>query len=309
MLFLPHPCHPLQELAGSLKDTGKAAQLLARHGDFDAAAQRCLCDPSYINRATFGQLQQLHAWLLRVGTVDTARQAVLLWDSQVAQGRSYEGIAALHAGAQLALARALLRQAVGAAAPSVAGNRVQAAANPAVSSGTPKQQSRSSSAVAEAPGSKARQPPALTAGRLGQLRERLSQQPGAEGVTGLVAEAVGILADAKEAFVNAQEPAGALEALAWALAAMPLQEITVANWQLKEAGSSSGSRLCDVLDVVCHTQQAVVLLQGISQSVSSIEGKGCRQLTGKCVGAPVPCAFCIAVGRQQRLVLECMHAS
>lgn len=233
-----------------------------------------MCDPSYINRATFGQLQQLHSWLLRVSTVDTARQAVLLWDSQVVQGRSYDGSASSHAAAQLALARALLRQAVGVAAPSVAGNRVQAASNPAVSSGRPKQQSRSSSAVAEVPGSKARQPPVLTAGRLGQLHERLSQQSGAESITGLVAEAVVALADAKEAFVNAQEPAGTLEALAWALAAKSLEDITVGNWQLKKAGSSGGSRLCDVLDVVCHTQQAVVLLQGLSHSVSSTEGKG-----------------------------------
>lgn len=63
---------------------------------------------------------QVHGWLLRVGTIQAARQAVALWEGLQQKGRLTDDIAEGHALAQLHLARLLLRGVVGEQQPSVA---------------------------------------------------------------------------------------------------------------------------------------------------------------------------------------------
>eukprot|EP00775_Hariotina_reticulata_P001454 gene1454-1796_t len=112
-----------KELAATARNTTEAARLLAQHGEFQAAAERCLADSSYMERATGPQLKQVHGWLLRVGTTQAARQAVAMWEGLQQQGRLTEDIAEGHALAQLNLARLLLRATVGEESPSVSSSQ------------------------------------------------------------------------------------------------------------------------------------------------------------------------------------------
>lgn len=268
----------LQELANKIKDAAEAARLLASSGDYLAAAERCLADEAFISRATLSQLQQLHAWLLRVGTVDAARQAVSLWDSLVAQGRVQEDIVEAQAAARLALGRALLRQAANAQPPLLTAPKADASAV-AGAQGKQKGQKQKgkanyAKAVAGAASEAARTPSraALPTASIAGVHLSLQQQPERADLAELISEAVRTLSDAQQGFFNSKQPAGVLEALSWGLAAKAPGAITVGQWQL--AGVDGGSRLCDALEVVGHTQQAVALLQALASTVKEVKGRG-----------------------------------
>lgn len=136
--FFRAPAGVLQELAAELKDPAEAARLLAQHGDFLGAAERCLEAPNFLDRATAGQIRQLHGWLLRVGTVEAARKAVQLWETLQQQGRLSDEIAENAAAAQLTLARLLLREVVGAQLPAIELSKGPAAARGAAGSAADK---------------------------------------------------------------------------------------------------------------------------------------------------------------------------
>lgn len=53
----------MQELAVTARDPSEAARLLAQHGDYEAAADRCLAEGSFLDRATLGQLKQVRTRL------------------------------------------------------------------------------------------------------------------------------------------------------------------------------------------------------------------------------------------------------
>lgn len=266
-----------QELAGTVKDPAEAARLLASYGDYLAAAERCLADPAFMHRATLAQLMLLHAWLLRVGTADAARQAVELWKSQVLQGRTHSDISEALSAAKLALARCLLRQAAGATPPAVSVKPGQDAAVAADAPGGKQgrhKHGRSYAKAAEpAQAAPAREPAALPTASIMGLHQLMQEQPDSQELGEMVAEAVRVLGDAQQGFITTNQPAGMLEALSWSLAAKPDVEISVAQWQLKNADSWGGSRLCDVLEVVGHTQQAVQLLQALASAISDTKSE------------------------------------
>lgn len=120
-----------------MKDPTEAARLLAAHGDYQAAAERRLNDPTFLERATTSQIQQVHSWLLRIGTSEAARKAVELWENAQQQGRSGPEVAEGIATAQLTLARLLLRQVVGAQLPALAVQQQQSAVAPAPQAAKP----------------------------------------------------------------------------------------------------------------------------------------------------------------------------
>jgi len=223
---------------------------------------------------------QLHAWLLRVGTADAARQAVELWEGQVLQGRTHSDISEALSAAKLALARCLLRQAAGATPPAVSvkpGKDAAAAADtdaPDSKQGRHKHGSKSyAKAAGPAQAAPAPQLAALPTASLVGLHQRMQEQPDSQELGEMVSEAVRALGDAQHGFITTNQPAGMLEALSWSLAAKPDVEITVAQWQLKDADSWGGSRLCDVLEVVGHTQQAVQLLQALETAISDTKSE------------------------------------
>jgi hypothetical protein len=282
----------LQELARTMQDDAEAARLLASGGDYLAAAERCLQSKKFLERATLGQLLQLHGWLLRVGTTHAASLAVDLWDEQIAAGRLQTDYIEAQAAARLALGRGLLREAVGAAAP-VLSVKQQGAAEQFTADG--QQQGKhgkgkkkhkgeasyakaAAKAAAAAAAPRTPQPAPLPTASLAGLHQQLLQpQPetGSADAAQLVRRAVSVLSDAQQGFITANQPAGVLEALSWGLAAKPPEEITVGQWQLSGAGSSS--RLCDALEVVGHTQQTVALLQALASTVSSTVVRGERR--------------------------------
>lgn len=92
-----------------------------------------------------------------------------------------------------------------------------------------------------------------------------------------VAEAVRILADAQVAFSNCHQPAGALEALSWALAAKPAAEITTAQHQVTD-----GAPAPDVLRVLDQAKQAVELLQALANVANSGHGAPTAVSHGTC---------------------------
>jgi hypothetical protein len=261
----------LQELAIKIKDAAEAARLLASSGDYLAAAQRCLADEAFINRATLSQLQQLHGWLLRVGTVDSARQAVSLWDSLVAQGRVQEDIVEAQAAARLALGRALLRKAADAKPPILTARKADAQRKQ--KGQKQKGKANYAKAVAGAASGAVRIPcrAALPTASIAGIYLLVQQQPERADLAELISEAVRTLSDAQQGFINSKQPAGVLEALSWGLAAKAPGAITVGQWQL--AGVDGGSRLCDALEVVGHTQQAVALLQALASTIKEVKGR------------------------------------
>jgi hypothetical protein len=278
----------LHELANQIRDAAEAARLLASSGDYLAAAERCLADEAFINRATLSQLQQLHAWLLRVGKVDAARQAVSLWDSLVAQGRVQEDIVEAQAAARLALGRALLRKAADAQPPILTAPKADASAD-ADAQGKQKghRQRGNYKAVAGAASEAVRIPcrAALPIASIAGIHLSVQQQPERADLADLISEAVRTLSDAQQGFINSKQPAGVLEALSWGLAAKAPGAITVGQWQL--AGVDGGSRLCDALEVVGHTQQAVALLQALASTVKEVKGRRmqCGHAPAKMIGS------------------------
>lgn len=251
-----------------MKDPAEAARWLASCGDYLAAAQRCLNDESFINRASLAQLLQLHAWLLRVGTVDAARQAVALWDGQVALGRLQADIIEAQAAAQLALGRGLLRQAAGAATPALTFGK-DAAGKPGQKQ---QKQQKGKASHAKAAGAHPRRAQLPTAS-VRALQLMLEEQPDRTDLQEMVAEAARTLADAQQGFLTAKQPAGVVEALSLGLAAKPQQDITVAQWQLEGgAGSGGGSRLCDALEAVVQTEQTVLLLKALASTLGEADG-------------------------------------
>lgn len=268
-----------------MQDDAEAACLLASGGDYLAAAERCLQSKKFLERATLGQLLHLHGWLLRVGTTHAASLAVDLWDEQIAAGRLQPDYIEAQAAARLALGRGLLRQAVGAATPALSVKQQGAAGRSKADEqqgkhgrGQKKQKdvgsyARAAAVAAAVPNTPqpAPLPTASLAGLHQQLLQLQAETDRAEAAQ-LVHKAVSVLSDAQQGFITANQPAGVLEALSWGLAAKPPEEITVGQWQLAGAGSSSG-RLCDALEVVGHTQQTVALLQALASTVTVVKGK------------------------------------
>ena len=93
--------------------------MLSAQGDYSAAADRLITSPTTLERLTMPQLRQVHGWLLRVGSVESSRKAVWLWEHLQQQGRLLNEISEGLAAAQLHLARLLLREVMGAEGPSV----------------------------------------------------------------------------------------------------------------------------------------------------------------------------------------------
>lgn len=268
-----------------MQDDAEAARLLASGGDYLAAAERCLQSKKFLERATLGQLLQLHGWLLRVGTTHAASLAVDLWDEQIAAGRLQPDYIEAQAAARLAFGRGLLREAVGAVAPALSVKQ-QGATGHSRADGQQGKRDRSqkkqkgsvsyakAAAGAAAAPSTPQSAPLPTASLAGLHQQLLQQQPETDKAEAaqLVRKAVSVLSDAQQGFITANQPAGVLEALSWGLAAKPPEEITVGQGQLAGAGSSSG-RLCDTLEVVGHTQQTVALLQALASTVTVVRGK------------------------------------
>lgn len=257
-----------------MKDPAEAARWLASCGDYLEAAQRCLADEAFINRASLAQLLQLHAWLLRVGTVDAARQAVQLWDGQVALGRLQADIIEAQAAAQLALGRALLRQAAGAATPTITLRGGSDASEGQGKQGHgQKQKGKASYAKAAASTATAPKLAQLPTASVRALHLVLAQNPDREDLQDSVSEAARTLADAQQGFLTAKQHAGVVEALSWGLAAKPQEAITVAQWQLEGGAGARGSMLCDALEAVGQTQQTVLLLKALASTVSDVKGE------------------------------------
>lgn len=271
---MPAPLTPPQELARSIKDPAEAARWLASCGDYLEAAQRCLADEAFINRASLAQLLQLHAWLLRVGTVDAARQAVQLWDGQVALGRLQADIIEAQAAAQLALGRALLRQVAGVATPTITlGGGSDASEGQGKQGHGQKQKGKASYATAAASSVNAPKLAQLPTASVRALHLVLAQNPDREDLQDSVSEAARTLADAQQGFLTAKQHAGVVEALSWGLAAKPQEAITVAQWQLEGGAGARGSMLCDALEAVGQTQQTVLLLKALASTVSDVKGE------------------------------------
>lgn len=257
-----------------MKDPAEAARWLASCGDYLEAAQRCLADEAFINRASLAQLLQLHAWLLRVGTVDAARQAVQLWDGQVALGRLQADIIEAQAAAQLALGRALLRQAAGAATPTInLGGGSDASEGQGKQGHGQKQKGKASYAKAAASTATAPKLAQLPTASVRALHLVLAQNPDRKDLQDSVAEAARTLADAQQGFLTAKQHAGVVEALSWGLAAKPQEAITVAQWQLQGGAGARGGMLCDALEAVGQTQQTVLLLKALASTVSDVKGE------------------------------------
>jgi hypothetical protein len=271
---VPAPLTPPQELARSIKDPAEAARWLASCGDYLEAAQRCLADEAFINRASLAQLLQLHAWLLRVGTVDAARQAVQLWDGQAALGRLQADIIEAQAAAQLALGRALLRQVAGVATPTITlGGGSDASGGQGKQGHGQKQKGKASYAKAAASSVNAPKLAQLPTASVRALHLVLAQNPDREDLQDSVSEAARTLADAQQGFLTAKQHAGVVEALSWGLAAKPQEAITVAQWQLEGGAGARGSMLCDALEAVGQTQQTVLLLKALASTVSDVKGE------------------------------------